>query len=431
VENQRSVINKETILKSLKYFVGAAVGTMAVMSLWPWYLKGLEKHDASRSLVSIKNAGQAIKAYETEWNKLPPRNNWVNSCKSYGQVTQDPTYTRLTGEDQPENPGWAMNSRINLTIGRPEELAKNIKSSDFPKDAVLLGPSYNQEFFPQRNGELPLQQLSKDNKTPTQHGLRLGSTKHHVGVSGLYMLNDGSVSQLSLENAAELLKIRPIPPSKRSEVEKNIAYSDEVPWEPSLETRSEGGKIILKKGEVSTPLIPLNDKDLTITLKTSAEEPLNFLLNVEYFNQYKFPVNVKTKDGKLPMEAKLVKIYAGGHYLETDAPVSTRRGDTIGFNPSYGFADPVVRAVQKSEKKDDYWSTQIVKTDANFTKGTTLTWARDLSQEFKEKTGPEPKVTRIVIQRDKVPEGTAFISLRIKNNITARMTIEGVKVSRN
>jgi hypothetical protein len=424
---------KQNLLASIKYFIGALVGTMAVLSLWPWYLNGLESHDASKSLSSIKNAGSAIKTYEQEWNKLPPRNSWVDSTRTYGEITQDPTYVRLTGEDQPENPGWGMNARINLSIGKQEELPKNVKSTDFPNDAILIAPSYQQAIFPQRNGELPLQDLSKNNNTPTQHGLRLGATKHHLGVSGLYLQNDGSVKQLSLQSAKELLSIRPIPPSKRAEIEKNIAYSDEVPWEPSEGAKKENGKILLKRGEVSTPLIPAPKKGekLTITLKTTSDSLVNFLLSVEYFNQFKFPVNVRLKGGKLPMEAKLVEIYAGKHFLETDRPIANKSGESIGFNPSFGFSDPVIETLGKSEKiKDNYWKTEVKTTDANFTRGTVVTWARDLSQKFREKTDSKSKQTSITIIPDNLPEETEYINLKIKNNISSLITIESVKISR-
>lgn len=424
---------KDNLIASIKYFVGALVGTMAVLSLWPWYLKGLESRDAANSLASIKSAGSTIKTYEEEWSKLPPRNSWVSSTQIYGEIIQDPTYTRLTGEDQPENPGWGMNERINLSIGKPEALPTNVKSSDFADDAVLLAPSYEQAVFPQRNGELPLQNLSKGNATPTQHGLRLGATKHHLGISGLYMLNNGSVKQLSLESAAELLRIRPIPPSKKAEIEKNIAFSNEVPWEPSVGAKKEGDKILLKRGEVSTPLIPIPTKKekLTISIKTTSETPINFLLSIEYFNKYKFPVNVRLKNGKLPMEAKLVDIYAGKHFLETDKPIANKKGENIGFNPSFGFADPVVETLGKSVKiKDNYYKTEVRTADANFTRGTVVTWARDLSQKFREKTDANSKQTSLTILPESLPEEAAYISLKIKNNISFLMTIDSVKTSR-
>jgi hypothetical protein len=418
--------------RSIKYFLGAAVGTLAVLSLWPWYLKHLETKDASLSLASIKAAGHAIKAYEEDWRKLPPRNSWVRSSQSYGGVTQDPTYLRLTGINQPENPGWGINSRINLSIGDPERLRKNIASTDFPDDAVLLAPSYEQEVFPQRNGELPLQPLSSKDSSPTQHGLRLGATRHHIGLSGLYFLNDGSVKQLSLEKAAEALRIRPIPPSRRAEVEKKISYTNEVPWELSQEAQSKDGKIVLKRGEITTPLIPYNKKRLSINITTQAESTLNFLLKIEYFNKYKFPVNVRLKDGKLPVEAKITEIYSGTRDLETDKPISTKRGDKIGFNPSHGFADPMTTTLTKSFRStNENWKTSIIPVEANFARGTIITWARDLSQEVKEVTGTTPKSTRILIDPKNVPEETAFISIRIKNNISAPLTIDSVKVSRN
>jgi hypothetical protein len=419
---------KEEIMFGLKCFIGALVATLTLFSLWPWYIKGLEKKDAINSLPSIKEAGLAIKKYEEDWGKLPPPNDWVNSASKYTKLIQDPTYVRITQEDQPENPGWGMNARINLSIGKGEKLPKSIKSSDFPPNAILLAPSYEEAVYPQRNGELPLQRLSKKNAEQTQHALRLGATKNHLGVSGLYFYNDGSVQQLSPQKVQELLMIRPAPPSKKAMIEKNIAYSDEVQWEPKEGVEVNQKNVVLKKGDILTPLIPFTKEELIISFEASSPKIIDFVIEVEYFNQYKFPINIQTKNGKLSNEAKIVGIYAGGRSLYTDKPISSGRGSLIAFNPSYGFADPIATAKRASKQEEDKWVTTIDKTEVHFAPGTVVATTTDAKQYFKQSSSTNWKEVRVKLKKSNAPEWTEFVGLNLKNNNNIPLTIKSIKV---
>lgn len=423
---------KEIIFTAIKYALGAMVITLTIASLWPWYLRSLETKDAAQSLPSIKTAGEAIKTYEADWGKLPPSKNWVSGAKNYSAITQDPTYQALTGIDQPENPGWGMNGRLNLTIGEAEDQPKTIKSSDFPNDAVLLAPSYFQAFYPQRNGVLPVQQLSENNLEPTQHGLRLGSRKGFAGISGLYMLLNGSVKQLSLDQAEKLLKIRPIPPSERSKISLIIEERDTVNWEPKEGVEKFPNHIMLRRGEVTTPLIPTKNQTLTISFEATSENETPFILLAQHYNEYKMPINIETKNGEPVFITSLTEIYGGGRDIFTDKAIATKKDQEIVFNPSYGSGYPVTktRSPSKMEEKSTWYKTRIEAVAPNFITGTPIAPYKDYDKRWVESVGKEWRQYSKRINIKDVPEGTKLVGLKIENRTYSPILIREVKVKR-
>jgi len=424
---------KETFFTALKYGIGAMVITLTIASLWPWYLRSLESRDAARSLPSIKSSGEAIKIYEADWGKLPPSMNWVAGAKKYKEITQDPTYVNLTGLEQPDNPGWGMNGRLNLSIGDSADAPKTLKSSDFPQDAVLLAPSYFQAFFPQRNGVLQTQPLSRENQAPTQHGLRLGSRKGFNGVSGLYMLLNGSIKQLSLDQAEKLLKIRPIPPSERSKIELLVAERDVLHWEPKEGVEKFPNHIILRRGDVTTPLIQTKGKNVTITFEATAETDTPFILSAQYYNEYKMPINIETKDGEPVFVTTLTQIYGGGREVFTDKPLADKKGAQIAFNPSFGSAYPVTEAKSPSKENKEFqaFSTRIEPITPHFVKGTPVTLYKDYTTKWREKAPTEWKEFTKRVNIDDVPEGTALVGLKLENRTYSPILIREVKVKRD
>lgn len=426
---------KEIIFTSLKYGLGAMVITLTIASLWPWYLRSLETKDAAQSLPSIKTAGEAIKIYEADWGKLPPSRNWVAGANTYKPTQQDPTYTNLTGIDQPDNPGWGMNGRLNLTIGQAEDAPKTLKSTDFPEDAVLLAPSYYQAFYPQRNGVLPKQPLSKSDNSSTQHGLRLGSRKGFEGVSGLYMLLNGSVRQLSLDQAEKLLKIRPLPPSERSQIELLVADRDTVNWDPKEGVEKFPNHIILRRGEVTTPLIPNRNQQVTITFEVRSENNAPFILSAQYYNQYKMPINIETKNGEPVFSTKLTEVYGGGKLVKTDKPLASGKNTEIAFNPSFGSAYPIT--ITKSGSKEDNegktpksYTTRIDPVTPHFITGTLITLFKDHSKKWTEMAPNQWTPFSKTITLNNMPEGTAFVGLKLENRTYSPILIREVKVKR-
>lgn len=423
---------KEIILTALKYAIGAMMVTLTIASLWPWYLRSLETKDAAQSLPSIKEAGEAIKTYEADWGKLPPSQNWVSGAKNYKPVIQDPTYVNLTGIEQPENPGWAMNGRLNLTVGEAQDSPKIIRSSDLPEDAVLLAPAFYQAFYPQRNGVLPTQPLSIDNQTPTQHGLRLGSRRGFEGVSGLYMLLNGSVKQLSLDQAEKLLKIRPVPPSERSRINLLVDDKDTVGWEPNERVERYPNHILLKRGEVTTPLIPTKGKNVVISFEVTSENDTPFILVAQYYNEYKMPINVETKNGEPVFLTKLAEIYGGGKEILTDKAIASKKNQEIAFNPSYGSAYPITKAtsVSKLNEKTKLYSTRIESITPHFVKGTPVSLYKDFGKKWTESASTNWKQYSKRIDLKDIPEGTSLIGLKIENRTYNPILIREVKVKR-
>jgi hypothetical protein len=423
---------KEIIFTAIKYTLGAMIITLTIASLWPWYLRSLETKDAARSLPSIKSAGQAIKTYEADWGKLPPSQTWVEGTKNYSEVIEDPTYLKLTGINQPNNPGWGLNGRLNLTIGEASDQSKTVRSSNFPQDAILLAPSYYNAFYPQRNGVLPTQPLSKDDKTPVQHGLRLGSRRGHEGISGLYLSLDGSVKQLSLDNAEKLLRIRPVPPSERTKIALNIEENDTVNWEPQKGIERFPNHILLKRGEVTTPLIPTKNRNVIVSFDATSETETPFTLSAQYYNEYKMPINIETKNGEPTFSVKLEQIYGGGREIITDRPISEKKDQEIGFNPSFGSAYPITKTKGESRliKNSDQYTTRIEKVTPHFVKGTLVSPYKDFTKTWNESAPKEwKKYTKEISIKD-APEGATLIGLKIENSTYNPLLIREVKIRR-
>jgi hypothetical protein len=426
-------MHKEIIFTAIKYALGAMIITLSIASLWPWYLRSLETRDAARSLPSIKTAGEAIKLYEAEWGKLPPVKSWVQGASSYKEISPDPTYVNLTGIEQPQNPGWGMNGRMELTRGNTSDQPKTIKSSEFPEDAVLLAPSYYQAFYPQRNGVLPKQPLSKDDETQTQHGLRLGSRRGFNGVSGLYMLNNGSIKQLSLDQAEAILKLRPMPPSERVKTIIEVAEGDTLGWGIKEGVQKFPNHIALKRGDVTTPLIPVRDQNFTITFEATSPNNAPFVLEVVYYNEYKMPLNVDIKDGKLVFVTQLSAIYGGGQEIFTTKPVTDKKNTYVAFNPSFGSAFPIVRVTRASEldKETQTYKTRLEKkVSPHFVKGTPITLFKDLTKKWTERAPNDWKAFERAINIKDLPEGTAFIGLKVENQTYSPILIRDVRVKR-
>lgn len=428
---------KDYIIAMLKYGLGALMLGLALSSLYPWYLKKLESSDGAKSLPSMIQTGQAIKLYEQDWGKLPPPKLWIQTCSTYKPIIPDPTYENLTKITQPNNPGWAMNGRMQLTIGKTEE-TEGLKSSDLPGNTILIAPSFDQTVFPTRNGQLPDQPMSSEDDTPTQHGLRLGSTKEHSGISGLYLLNNGSIKELSLDNAQALLRLRPIPPAKKTEVKLRVETKDAVKWDNTPGVKQLGDTISIKEGQANSPLIPINSQNLKIILEVKSETLTPFTLKANFYNKYKMPINVETIsgtegiDGKPIMETELTSVYGAESRIYTTVPIATEAGTKIAFNPSYASAYPITTttAGSKEIKSRGVYATNIKKVSNYFDKGTKVTLFKDFTKTWIEKAQTEWKKFSLSLDLKDLPPGTTFINLGIENKTYSPLQVRDIKVKR-
>jgi hypothetical protein len=458
--------------------IASAALTITVLSLGPTYQKILEGRDAAESLASLKTAGEAISLFEADNGHLPAPKEWVWDTKKYLKGTSksamaDPVYFRLmktTPESQPDNPGWGMNNWLNLTIGSSySDQIKSTQSRRLPPDAIIMAPSFQQSFRPQRNGILPLQPMGQTISTPTQHGRRLGTinwqaplglgTWREEGLSGLYLLNDRSIRKMTLDQARDYLKIRPVPASAQSRAssanfisrETETALKDltsqDVAWE---EEKAEEGipakgsifrlprHLVVSNASVLTPLIPVpqNGKTLEISFETSSESPVIFWVSSEYFNEFGFIIN-----SEQPTEANtatLTKPYIGRETIQTDKPIGSEKGITIGFNPSFGFAshETTVESVSKKakeatgeERKD--WVTKIERVEAFYDQDVpvvrTKTWGATFTQQTQQ--DGEWKKTTVLVKPSALPPFTKYVALRVENKTPTPLLIRSIRLS--
>jgi hypothetical protein len=183
---------------------------------------------------------------------------------------------------------------------------------------------------------------------------------------------------------------------------------------------------------VKTPLIPFSGSAIKISLEVSSDTKAPFILTTEFFNKYKFLINVKLNNGEMTPEAKLTEIYAAGDEIVTDIAIAKNKGIKLGLNPSFGHADPVVETMGESTKKTNGagWVTKITKSQAHLIPGTPVTEAEDFNGVSTKETSKEWQTVAVEINRESLPEGTDYVGLTIENKTANPILIREVKVKR-
>lgn len=130
----------------------------------------------------------------------------------------DPYYRSLVGKA--DSPGWrggySMNTRMNLVRSEtfsqwsPESSrSKRYKLANIRGDSVLVTMGYWEGFAPNNDGSVNDETFSRSISVPVPHGKRIGANNRGVGgKSALYLFVDGSVKNLTPEDAKEFLRLR-------------------------------------------------------------------------------------------------------------------------------------------------------------------------------------------------------------------------------
>jgi prepilin-type N-terminal cleavage/methylation domain-containing protein len=134
------------------------------------------------------------------------------------QVYIDPCFRALVGKNNSPTwrGGYSMNTRVNLVRGETYS-QWNTNSSRYVRyklasirgDSVLVTMGAYEGFAPNNDGTQPDERFSPALTTPVPHNKRIGANNKGLGgKTALYMFADGSVKNLTPQDAAEFLKLR-------------------------------------------------------------------------------------------------------------------------------------------------------------------------------------------------------------------------------
>jgi len=409
----------------VKTLFAILTGTALLLCLWPWYHLSKERGDAARSLPSLKTAGECLHQYEVDYGTLPPAGRWVQNAKRYNKNIEDPTYRAITGEDQPNNPGWGMNARLDLTLGNPKQQnEQGVKSSQYPEDAILLMPGFSPVARPNRNGTIDPERLSTNNPRLTEHTKRIGSVFNRLGKSGLYLTTRGEILLLTPEKAAEKLRIRQLPESEEAARKEKIESAEAEPnWVTDSKVEKFKNHIVIQNGSVTTPFIPVSpDKNTAITLETTSDSPTKISIQVEFSNQFKYPINCGNET-----TAELKAHYAGTDEITTDKKLE----GAFGFNPQENHASFSTTAIKSQETAPGIWLSKITPVPAHYKRGINVIPTKDTSLELQALATPQKwETTHIDIPAESLPTGTHFLTVTLSNPSDNKLLIKNIKVKK-
>jgi hypothetical protein len=430
MSNHRSKLNKLIIRFLATYSIITLIAIAAIL-----YLPDLQYHlaiyQSKASLPSLRAAGAAIAQYESEYGSLPNPDRWYYNAQQYTSPDSlsDPHYTKLNTKTKSETSGWGMNAWLNLSLGNANPDPINFQSERLPKDAILLLPSGQNNTQPLRNGNQPPSPLSPGDSTPTEHSKRLGGLGPIHGRYGLYLTVSGDVLLLTPEQAAQKLKLRPIPnsqtPTPPQKTEKPDADAD---WETNSNVQKFETHYELKKGSISTPYIPIKHSRITlITLRSQTQPNTKFTTTVSFFNTYKYLINTTGKE----TTTTLSLAYAQNEKLRTRQPISTEANQTIGFFPNDGHAAFETKTKGKSaiEPGTDHFLTLIHPIQAQYAPKTPIVQTTTTSiQHTAIAHNDQWQETTIEISPDQIPPQTQYFTITLNHQTRETLKLEPIKI---
>jgi hypothetical protein len=435
------MINAQLIRIAIVTFISVT----ACFVLYPWYQKTKEQSDATRSLASLRAIGGALKSYEEENGHLPYLPSWKKAVLKYSDEKDiaDPTYKRI--DPDTKACGWGVNLGIPFSIGKLTDEGKEVKNSqDFPQDTIIIMPSYETTVIPNRDGSVNPQPISENKKALVEHTKRLGSIGGRYGNSGLYLNLAGAILKMPPEEAAKMLKLRDIPESKKikivEEKAKKEAIGNEINWEENNKVEHFASHIMLKGGEISTPLIPLSavgGQLPDVVFDMSSPEKISVKTTVEFYNKNKELINVKEGNERQPMTEN----YVGDGRITTKDKIPLEKGKSIAIYPEDGHA--CFSATITKESFPLYgtnkitsmtppigYETRIDPITINIKKGTDITELADFRKvEWIETAGKgEWETISALKDTNNIPEISKYICVKIKTSVEDPLLIKNIKV---
>jgi hypothetical protein len=380
------------------------------------------KTDGLKSLESLKAISHALQTYQQDYGHLPPPSLWIKKTKPLTQKSfEDPTYKALTQTEQPNNPGWGMNTRPYLPIGleNPKNTTDPIPNQTLHTETILIGPSFSETLTPLTNGNIPPEALSARNPTPTDHRRRLGQIRNRPGLSGLYLFADHSIKQLNPSQSQDYLKLntkrdpRKIP-LKNSELKP---LTDNPPfWINTPTTKNNQYEI---QNQITSKLIPLNSPRIqTIQLRYQTKTPTNFEIKIRFYNQYKQTINTDPKHIDL-----LKSTYPGWGNITLSKSFPTRT--TFGFNPHEGhLIDPFRNRTRYAVRPKLPENHPDKKIQSHYQRGTPIGIYKPTTLTLPVQSTTPSWRTKTVLTDSEIPQLAEFVEIQILIPKGKSITIE-------
>lgn len=354
----------------------------------------------SKNMVSdiraLARLESALKKYEKiNQNFIPDKETWENELIPHleADISRKMTFKALdTKRDKGNIWGWAMNSRLCLSYGNPcIKDGSNIKRDNFSGQEILIVPHNNGTFTPKRNGTI--EEWKGIPKTQLLPVLTI----------------NGTIEVLNVEEIEKRLKIKNLPPSKKEKSREKTNKEDRKSiWHNKPYA-------ILNKNPVETSMIPIKEKPKQLDIKflSSSSQNTNLTVTVIFYNKFKEEINIDTEN---PLSAELTKSYNGEKSIFINNASLIKEKSTLGFSPLLGHALGEIE-IQERRFQDEF---KITPTNQFWDKSTKVALITNKRIETVVASQRGWKPHHIKIKEKEIPEHTAFIKIKIKeeNNKT-------------
>ena len=156
-------------MKPVEIAAALCLGAAGASVVAPALIQKETQAREAASLQALARAGKALLLAEADIGYLPA-NDWESYARGYGKDLRDPSAKAL----KPDMSGWGLNRRTGLTLGDPKSQdKKEVKTSELPKDAVLLMACDENEFYPNRDGTIPLKKVRTTRERGSERSARI------------------------------------------------------------------------------------------------------------------------------------------------------------------------------------------------------------------------------------------------------------------
>lgn len=371
-------------MKPVEIAAALCLGAAGASVVAPALIQKETQAREAASLQALARAGKALLLAEADIGYLPA-NDWESYARGYGKDLRDPSAKGL----KPDMSGWGLNRRTGLTLGDPKSQdKKEVKTSELPKDAVLLMACDENEFYPNRDGTLPLKKGEDD-------------PRERIGTLSPYFLAEGAAILLDKKIGENLMRLRTVPISKVvAQAREDATRKIKEEWDKKTSGQAiYSGYIALETGEVSTPVIETGEAPAEVAFEVFSKTPGKIMTVLEFLNGEGKKINCDPAGPETRVNINIdLEANKPAKYAPDIAP-------PIGFNAEMGHAEVVAGANYKKGVK----AAHTFETSEVETHGTSGEW------------------TTVIRQPKTIPPGTQAIRLKIRKSGGDETIIRNIK----
>jgi len=412
---------------------GVMCGALAI-TLPAFILHQNLQADTQKSLVSLKKTSEALNHYKQDYGHPPSPHTWLFHAKAYwaekGPNLTDPTYKKLTRTDQPNNPGWGMNTKLHITLNTHNE-----------SEAILLGPSYHTKFSPKFDGTQKLQPLSASNSTPTDHTTRIGSSSTRAGWSGLYATVSGAILNLNPRQASALLKSHPRDTTSRWKLERDPYWAypeagfDRANPAPPPNSAPEQNLLTTSPLVDGVLELPPNSQTLvtrlasptllqTLQFKILATEKSEIIMQTQPKNKFLQIINCPNGAA-----TQLSRNYSEYYHIFFDPLPTESQPTKLAINPLFGNSDRVLYLKKATRISPTEVRGELPHLQISLGKNTPLGIFEDTTKTFSLKIPPQKWTSFKIDAPIYNPLSTlSFLDIILINPTASKMSLKNLKV---